>query len=113
MLKVLIRVSSVDDGIRSFAAAPDGPDTRALVSVSAASIISRSVRCPKLKAGNVSARETCGGVLLESHNSSTEKTSVELRMMDLSITFCNSRMLPGKMRHVGGPLDCVILQTKG
>src|SRR6266404_2365888 len=96
MLKVLIRVSSVDDGIRSFAAAPDGPETRPLVSVSAASIISRSVRCPKLEVGNLSERETCRGVLFESHNSSTEKTSVEVRMMDLSITFCNSRMLPGQ-----------------
>jgi len=80
IFKVLILVSSVDDGIRSFAAAPDGPETRPLVSVSAASIISRSVRGPKLKAGNNSAREVGGGILFESHNSSTEKTSVELRM---------------------------------
>src|SRR5260370_14595321 len=96
IFKALIRVSSVDGGIRSLAAAPDGPETRPLVSASAASIISRSVRASTFKAGDVSARDACGGVLLESHNSSTEKTSVELRMMDLSITFCNSRILPGQ-----------------
>src|SRR6266403_981149 len=98
MFKALIRVSRVDGGIRSLAAAPDGPETRPLVSASAASIVSRSLRgSPSLlKPGGVSDRDACGEVLLESHISSTEKTSVELRMIDLSITFCNSRMLPGQ-----------------
>ena len=32
------------------------------------------------------------------HNSSTEKTSPELKTMDLSITFCNSQMLPAKYK---------------
>src|SRR6266566_2684588 len=96
IFKALIRVSRVEGGIRSLAAAPDGPETRPLVSASAASIISRSDRASTFKAGDVSSRDACGEVLLESHNSSTEKTSVELRMMDLSITFCSSRMLPGQ-----------------
>src|ERR1700674_5158161 len=96
ILKALIRVSRVDGGIRSLAAAPDGPETRPLVSARAASIISCSLRGSAFEAGDVSARAACGEVLLESHNSSTEKTSAELRMMDLSITFCNSRMLPGQ-----------------
>src|SRR5271170_7499895 len=98
-----MRVSRVDGGIRSLAAAPDGPETRPLVSASAASIISRSLRGSTLfwrsaarKAGDVSTLDSRGEVLLESHNSSIEKTSVELRMIDLSITFCNSRMLPGQ-----------------
>src|SRR6266853_5799733 len=96
MFKALIRVSMVDGGIRSFAAAPRGPETRPLVSASAASIISRSLRGSTFKPGDASARDGCGEVLLESHNSSTEKTSVELRIIDLSITFCNSRILPGQ-----------------
>src|ERR1700686_1557596 len=89
MFKALMRVSRVDGGIRSLAAAPDGPETRPLVAASAASIVSRSVRPSTFEAGGVSGCVACGGVRLESHNSSTEKTSVELRMMDLSITFCN------------------------
>ena len=96
IFKILIRVSRVEGGIRSLAAAPDGPETRPLVSASAVSIISRSLRGSTFKAGDVSARDASGEVLLESHNSSTEKTSAELRMMDLSITFCNSRILPGQ-----------------
>ena len=43
ILKALIRLSSVDGGIPSFAAAPVGPETRPLVAASAASIISRSL----------------------------------------------------------------------
>src|SRR6476661_5684710 len=96
IFRALIRVSRVDGGIRSLAAAPEGPETRPLVSASAASMISRSLRGSTLKAGDVSTRDACGAVLLESHNSSTEKTSVEPRMMDRSITFCNSRILPGQ-----------------
>src|ERR1700694_6120391 len=79
ILKALIRVSRVDGGIRSLAAAPDGPETRPLVSARAASIISCSVRASTFKAGDVSTRDACGEELFESHNSSTEKTSVELR----------------------------------
>ena len=44
IFKALIRLSSVDGGIRSLAAAPDGPETRPLVSASAASIIFRALR---------------------------------------------------------------------
>ena len=96
IFKALIRLSSVDGGTRSLAAAPDGPETRPLVSRSAASITSRSLPRSMSKTGDVSTRTARGGVLLESHNSSTEKTSAELRIMDLSITFCNSRILPGQ-----------------
>src|SRR5260370_2387108 len=87
ILKALIRFSRVDGGIRSLAAAPDGPETRPLVSASAASIVSRSLRGSTFKTGDVSTRDACGEVLLESHNSSTEKTSVELRVMDRCSTF--------------------------
>src|SRR5260370_24358743 len=44
ILRALILWSRVDGGIPSLAAAPDGPQTRPLVSTSAASIISRSPR---------------------------------------------------------------------
>src|ERR1700719_3170210 len=96
IFKALILSSRVEGDIASLTAAPDGPETRPLLSASAVSTISRSLRGSTFKAGDVSARDACGEVLLVSHNSSTEKTSVELRMMDLSITFCNSRMLPGQ-----------------
>src|SRR5580704_1792093 len=96
IFSAFMRVSRVDGGIRSLAAAPDGPETRPLASASAASIISRSLRGATFEAGVVSVRGVCREALLESHNSSTEKTSLELRIMDLSITFCNSRMLPGQ-----------------
>jgi hypothetical protein len=42
----LILWSRVDGGIPSFAAAPDGPETRPLLSASAASMIFRSLRGP-------------------------------------------------------------------
>src|SRR3954471_824034 len=43
MCRALILCSSVDGGIRSLAAAPDGPDTRPLLAASAASMILRSL----------------------------------------------------------------------
>src|SRR4029077_6789555 len=43
ILRALILWSRVDGGIPSLAAAPDGPQTRPLVSTSAASIMSRSL----------------------------------------------------------------------
>src|SRR5260370_865413 len=98
MFKALIQVSRVDGGIRSFAAAPRGPETRPLVSASAPSITSHALRCSPslLKATDVATRDAGRDVSLESHNSSTENASPELRITDLSITFCNSRILPGQ-----------------
>ena len=43
IFRALIRVSRVDGGIPSFAAAPDGPETLPLVAANAASIIFRSL----------------------------------------------------------------------
>src|SRR5271155_3376708 len=98
ILRALILLSRVDGGIRSLAAAPKGPEIRPLVSASAASITSRSLRrsTSPLKSADASTRDAVRDVSLESHNSSTEKTSPELRITDLSITFCSSRMLPGQ-----------------
>jgi hypothetical protein len=44
IFKALILRSRVDGGIPSLAAAPEGPETRPLLSASAASILSRSLR---------------------------------------------------------------------
>jgi len=54
IFKALILVASVDGGTPSFAAAPDGPETRPLVSVSAFSMISRSLLGSTVKAGDAS-----------------------------------------------------------
>ena len=51
IFKALIHVSRVG-GTRSLAAAPDGPETRPLVSASAASIVSRSLLGSTFKAGD-------------------------------------------------------------
>ncbi len=76
IFKALIRVSSVDGGIPSLMAAPDGPATRPLVCASAATIISRSLRCsPSSLKSATFQPATRRDVSLESHNSSTEKTS--------------------------------------
>src|SRR5213594_386167 len=85
ILNALILWSRVDGGIPSLAAAPEGPETRPLVSASTASIVSRSVRrsSPRLKSGDASTRGAGKKVSLESHDSSTEKTSPELRITDL------------------------------
>ncbi len=80
----------------SFAAAPDGPEMRPRLSASAASINSRSLR------GSVGTGTAAGTTAIDgrasvrSQDSSTAKTSPVLRITDRSMTFCNSRMLPGQ-----------------
>src|ERR1700691_4821916 len=87
--------SRVDRGMPSLSAAPSGPYTRPPQSRRASSIVDFSSE------GGVRNRSrwTCGRVvegLRESQLSSTENTSISLTMTDLSITFCNSRILPGQ-----------------
>ena len=53
---------------RSFVAAPDGPETRPLVSASAASILCRSLRGSTFKAGDLLTGDACGEVGLESQS---------------------------------------------
>src|SRR5580658_6542582 len=98
IFKALMRVSRVDGGIPSLTAAPEGPETRPLVSASAASIISRSLRGSTsiLKARDCILRGVGGSVSFDSQLSSTETLSVSHTMMDRSMTFCNSRMFPGQ-----------------
>src|SRR6516164_1875467 len=75
----LIFESSVDPEIPSLTAAPEGPDTLPPLSKRAASLFcSVAMGCR------------------ESQLSSTEKFSVSETITDRSITFCNSRMLPGQ-----------------
>src|SRR3954464_711917 len=98
MFKALILSSRVEGDIPSLTAAPDGPETRPLLSASAALMVSCSLcgLASPLKAIDVATRDTGREASLQSHESSTEKTSPELRITDLSITFCNSRILPGQ-----------------
>src|SRR5260370_11466932 len=95
MCSDLIFGSRVDPGMPSLAAAPDGPPTRPPLSRRAASMISFSWAAglrnsPRSLLGPV----TWGG--RESQLSSTEKFSVSHTITDRSMTFCNSRMLPGQ-----------------
>jgi len=80
--------SNVDGGIPSLAAVPDAPDTRPLLSASAASIISFSCDTSLWGSGWV----TWGMEMAFRDNqlSSTEKFSVSHKMTDRSITFRNS-----------------------
>src|ERR1700674_2896309 len=83
----LIFESSVVPGIPSLAAAPDGPNTRPLVSRSAASIISFSWVASFSEKSNCTFGSVAEG-RRESQLSSTEKVSVSHTMTERSITFC-------------------------
>src|SRR5580704_2175423 len=100
----LIFASSVGLGSPNLLAAPPGPETRPALSASAASIISFSCRCSALLSAAV-GRANCGASRL-SHVSSTQKMSPSLRITALSITFCNSRTLPGLQQFEGSPVNC-------
>src|ERR1700751_1035884 len=94
ILSDLMFDSRVDRGIPSLEAAPDGPYTRPPLSRKAASMISFS-----LAAGFRASSSFVFGSLArgcrESQLSSTEKFSVSHTITDRSMTFCNSRTLPG------------------
>src|SRR5580692_8562196 len=79
IFKALILSSRVEGDMASLTAAPDGPETRPLLSASATSTISRSL-C------GLASRDAGRETSLESHNSSIENASPELRITDLSIT---------------------------
>ena len=87
--------SRVDRAIPSLAAAPDGPNIRPWDSRRASSIISRSVDATFSERKRWSLDLVSSGVW-DSHLSSTVKISVSHTITDRSITFCNSRMLPGQ-----------------
>src|ERR1700730_1590353 len=91
----------------SFAAAPDGPDTRPPLSRRAASIICFSWVESSLDSSNW----LFGALALdcrESQLSSTEKFSVSHTMTDRSTTFCNSRILPGQEYDWGAAEDILL-----
>src|SRR6202008_2462703 len=75
ILRALILWSRVDGGTPSLAAAPDGPPTRPLVSASAASIISCSLRVSTSPLGDADAvtRDIGGGVFFGRQKYSTPK----------------------------------------
>ena len=90
--------SSVCRGIPSLAAAPDGPEIRPPLPASAASIISFSrsrTKRPSLPSCMLWRGNSEDNSRLN-HASSTENVSPSHRTMARSMTFCNSRMLPGQ-----------------
>src|SRR6266853_4794247 len=93
MRRALILDSNVDGGIRSLAAAPVGPDTIPLVSARAHSIVVLSWIVSCSASGRPVGFAAAG--LLSNQRSSTVSTSVSETMIERSITFCSSRMLPG------------------
>src|SRR6266851_2459823 len=91
----LIFDSRVDPGMPSFAAAPDGPDTRPPLSRRAASMISFS-----WAAGFRDSPRWLFGLAAwgcrESQLPSTAKFPASHTITDRSMMFCNSRILPGQ-----------------
>ena len=98
MFRALIFDSSVDAGTPSRPAAPNGPATRPLLFLSAASMASfswvASVPVERLASGGGVGRDW-----LESHRASIERGSESHRITARSMTFCNSRMLPGQLYY--------------
>ena len=86
--------SKVDRGIPSFAAAPEGPNTRPRLSRSAASIT--RFACARFALSSLSSFGSIGIESSGSQLSLTERTSDSQRITERSITFCNSRMFPGQ-----------------
>src|SRR6266849_8064834 len=91
----LIFDSKVDPGKPSLVAAPDGPDTCPPLSRRAASIISFSWAASFRDSSSWLFGSLARG-RRESQLSSTEKFSVSHTITDRSMTFCNSRILPGQ-----------------
>src|SRR5579862_4557137 len=98
ILRALILFSRVVGGTLSLAAAPKGPETRPRLPRNAASMIFRSSSrsLPLPRTFDTSTEFECRDGFLESHDSSTRRISPEVRITDLSMTFCNSRILPGQ-----------------
>src|SRR5712692_9278200 len=91
----LIFDSKVDPGKPSLAAAPDGPDTCPPLSRRAASIIPFSWAASFRDSSSWLFGSPARG-WRKSQLSSTEKFSVSHTITDRSMTFCNSRILPGQ-----------------
>src|SRR5216684_1300458 len=95
ILSDLIFDSKVDPGKPSLAAAPNGPDTCPPLSRRAASIISFSWAA-SFPDNSSWLFDSLARGCRESQLSSTEKFSVSHTIADRSMTFCNSRILPGQ-----------------
>src|SRR4029077_11454008 len=96
ILRALILFSRVVGGTLMCSAAPKGPETRPRLPRNAASMIFRSSSRSLPRTFDTSTEFECRDGLLESHDSSTRTISPEVRITDLSMTFCNSRILPGQ-----------------
>src|SRR6266850_4659637 len=94
ILSSLIFDSSVDEGIPSLAAAPQRPAILPLLSASEVSMIFFSCSCSF--SARVDEFPFGGTGAVDNQLGSTENTSLSPTIIDLSITFCSSRMLPGQ-----------------
>src|ERR1700704_6987786 len=83
--------SSVERGIPSRAAAPEGPNTRPSVARSASSMSAFSCDA---SAPDIPSRLSTAG-RADNQRSSTVNSSVSDTITERSITFCNSRTFPG------------------
>src|SRR5437879_2678110 len=95
MPRDLIFDSIVDDGIPSLAAAPNGPATRPLQSLSVDSIISISRNSRPFETG-AGIGDCVGAYSPENHRPSTVSVWVSATITARSITFCSSLILPGQ-----------------
>src|SRR4029077_5861456 len=91
ILNARIFDSSVERGIPSRAAAPEGPNTRPSLARSASSMSSLSCEA---SAPTIPSRLSRAG-RVDTQLSSTVNSSVSDTITDRSITFCNSRTFPG------------------
>ena len=105
ILRRRILYSRAEGEIRSFAAAPNGPETLPSVSVSALSISSRSCSWILL------ARDVTGpwdaDSPMESQLLSMLSVSVSQRTTERSTTFWSSRMFPGQKYDSKSSSDCL------
>src|SRR5215470_586765 len=94
IFSALIFDSRVEDGTPRRAAAPNGPDTRPLLSLSAASMT--CISCvASVAAGWLTTGDAADG-RPPSHRSSMARESESAMMTARSMTFCSSRILPGQ-----------------
>jgi len=98
ILRALIFDSRVEAGMPSLVAAPNGPDTRPMASSRTASINERSSSMSvfRLEEASVGAVEGTLDDDAESQRRSTDSSEPSEMITARSITFCNSRMLPGQ-----------------
>jgi len=93
MSNALIFDSRVDAGMPSFTAAPNGPDTRPLVSASIASIASFSFSSSVVDRTGVGARDGGGPDRVDSRAGSLESQRSSIESVPVSVTMTARSMM--------------------